>query len=133
MESEAGHPIVYMEEGALETSGALQERNVDRHLAIGCHRQPKKRKQGDSGSRKKLAASRIGMTHRDIPAPRKGQGHQGPGSRQQLEHRSCRISIVENCYQAATTEENVTPEKLSGCFVHLWIVESINGAVITYA
>jgi hypothetical protein len=65
------------EEVEVETIGALEHRYGDWHLAIGRRRQPKRRTQGDCGSRKKLAATRIQMTHCAIPAWHKGHGHKG--------------------------------------------------------
>jgi hypothetical protein len=75
MESESEHQEVPNEEAAVETVGTLE----DRHLAVGRHRKPKKRNQGDSGSRKKLAAAYRRMTRCAVPAQCKGHGHQGPG------------------------------------------------------
>jgi hypothetical protein len=66
------------EEAAVETVGALEDGYRDQHLAVGRRRQPKKRTQGDGGSRQKLAAARGGLTCRAVPAPRKGR-RQGPG------------------------------------------------------
>jgi hypothetical protein len=48
MKSVAEHQDVPKEEATEETIEAL----VDRHLAVGCHQQPKKRTQGDCGSQK---------------------------------------------------------------------------------
>jgi hypothetical protein len=78
-ESVAVYEKVPKEETAVKTVSALKRRYRDRHPAAGRHRQLKKRTQGDGGSRKKLAAASRGMTRRAIPAPRKGNGHQGPG------------------------------------------------------
>jgi hypothetical protein len=58
----------------VETIGALE----DRLLAVGRRWQPKKRTQGDGGSRKKLAAAPRRMTRSAVPAWRKGRGHTGP-------------------------------------------------------
>jgi hypothetical protein len=68
---------VAVHEDVLKEEVAVKERYVDRHLAVGWHRQIQKRSQGIGGSRKKLAAARRGMTRRAIPAPRKGHGRQG--------------------------------------------------------
>jgi hypothetical protein len=62
----------------VESNVALEDRYGARHLAVGHRRQPKKRTQGDGGSRKKLAAARSRMTRRAVPARRKGRGHKGP-------------------------------------------------------
>jgi hypothetical protein len=75
----AEHQEIPKEEAAVESIGALEDRYGDRHLAVGHRRQPKKRTQGDSGSRQKLVAARGWLTRRAIPAPRKGHGRQGPG------------------------------------------------------
>jgi hypothetical protein len=53
MKSIAEHQEVPKEEAAVETIGALEDRYGDRHLAIGCLRQPKKWTQGDGGYQKK--------------------------------------------------------------------------------
>jgi hypothetical protein len=58
------HPEVPDEEAEVEN------RYGDRHLAVGRRQQPKKRTQGDGGSRKKLAAVRRLMTRRAVSARR---------------------------------------------------------------
>jgi hypothetical protein len=73
------HQEVPNEEAAVETIGALQDRYGERHLAVGRRWQPKERIQGDGASRQKLSSARGRMTCRAIPAPRKGNGRQGPG------------------------------------------------------
>jgi hypothetical protein len=78
-ESEAVHEEVPKEEAAVQSVVALKKRHGDRNLAVGCRRKPKKRTQGNGGSRKKFAATGRGMNRRVIPARRKGHGHQGPG------------------------------------------------------
>jgi hypothetical protein len=67
------------EETAGENIGALVDRYGDRHLAVGLCRQPKKRTQGDAGSRQKLAAARGRMSRRAVPASRMGHGRRGTG------------------------------------------------------
>jgi hypothetical protein len=78
-EPEAAHEEVPKEDAAMKTFGALKKRHGDRHLVGRRRGQPKKRTQGDGGSRKQLAAACRGMARRAIPATRKGHGHQGPG------------------------------------------------------
>jgi hypothetical protein len=51
IESESEHQGVPKEEAAVETIGALEDRYVDQHLAVGRHRQPKRRTQGDGPGR----------------------------------------------------------------------------------
>jgi hypothetical protein len=70
---------VLNEEAAMETIGALMDRYGDRHLAVGCRRNLKKRTQGDGGSRQKLAAAPGRLTRRVVPALRKGRSRKGPG------------------------------------------------------
>jgi hypothetical protein len=79
IESESEHQEVPKEEATVETIGALEDQYGDRHLAVGCCRQLKKRTQGGGGSRQKLAAAQGQLTCCAIPAPHKGYGHQGPG------------------------------------------------------
>jgi hypothetical protein len=54
---ESGHREDPKKEAAVETTGALEDRYGDRHLPVGHRRQPKKRNQGNGGSRQKLAAA----------------------------------------------------------------------------
>jgi hypothetical protein len=77
-ESATVHKEVPKEEAAVKPVRALKKRHGDRHLAVEGRGKPKKRTQGDGGSRKKLAAARRGMTRRVVPARRKGRGHKGP-------------------------------------------------------
>jgi hypothetical protein len=77
MKSVALHEEVPKEEAAVVTFRALGDRYEDRHLVVGPRRQPKKRTQGNDGSRKKLATGRR-MTRRAGVAWRKGRGHTGP-------------------------------------------------------
>jgi hypothetical protein len=77
-EAMAKHKEVPKEEAALEIIGALKDRYGDRHLAVGRRRQPKKRTQGDGGSRKKLATACRQMTRLAGRARHKGHGHKGP-------------------------------------------------------
>jgi hypothetical protein len=65
MESQAEHEEVPKEEATVETFGALKERYVDRHLAVGCHWKLQKQ------TWKKLAAACRGMICHAIPAQRK--------------------------------------------------------------
>jgi hypothetical protein len=67
------------EENAVKRVIALKKRYGERHLAVGRPRKPKKQTQGNSGSRKKLAAACRGMTHSTISARRKGHCCQGQG------------------------------------------------------
>jgi hypothetical protein len=67
IESELGHQEVTKEEATVQTFGALKKRYGDRHLAVGRQGQPKKRTRGNGGSRKKLATSHGGITHRAVP------------------------------------------------------------------
>jgi hypothetical protein len=55
----------------MRTLRKRQDRRGDLYLAVGHRRQPKKRTQGDGGSRLNLAAARGWLTRRAIPAPRK--------------------------------------------------------------
>jgi hypothetical protein len=59
------HQDVLNEEAAMETIGTLEDRYGDRHLAVGCCRQPKKRTHGYDGSWKNLAAARRRITRRE--------------------------------------------------------------------
>jgi hypothetical protein len=63
MKSITRHQDVPKEQAPMETIRALQDRYGDLHLAVGCHRQPKKRTQGNCGSQKKLAVAYRGLTH----------------------------------------------------------------------
>lgn len=76
-ESESEPQEVSKEETAVETIGALEDQYGDRYLAVGRHRQPKKRTQGDGGSRKNLAAPRRQVTSLAVPAPLNGRDHEG--------------------------------------------------------
>jgi hypothetical protein len=51
---------------------ALKKQHWNRHLAIAHRKKQKEQTQGKGGSRKKLAATRRGMTHRARVARRKG-------------------------------------------------------------
>jgi hypothetical protein len=66
------------EETEVETIRTLLDRYGVLHLAIGPHRQWKKRTQGDGGSWKKLADYCRRMTWRAIPSWCKGRGYKGP-------------------------------------------------------
>ena len=66
------------EEVAMETIGALVDLYGDRHLAVGRCRPPKKRTQGDGGSRQKWAATRSSVIQPAVPVRRKGRDHKGP-------------------------------------------------------
>jgi hypothetical protein len=79
LESIAVHEDIPKEEAIVKTVGALKKWHRDRHPAIRCHGQPKKRTQGNCGSRKKLAAACTWMTGRAILAWHKGPGHQRQG------------------------------------------------------
>jgi hypothetical protein len=72
IESKLEHHEVPKEEAAAGTARALKDGYVDRH-----RRQPKKRPQGNVGSRKKLATACRGMNHHAIPAQRKGHCREG--------------------------------------------------------
>lgn len=60
--AEVGNVVAHHDESnektEVEIIGALEDRYGERRLAVGRHRQPKKRTQGDGGSRKKLVAAR---------------------------------------------------------------------------
>jgi hypothetical protein len=71
-EAVAVHHEVPNEEAAVDTIGTREDRYGDRHLAAWRRRQPKKRTQGDGGSRQKLTAARGRLIRRAIPSPRKG-------------------------------------------------------------
>jgi hypothetical protein len=77
--SVAVHEEIPKEEAAGETFGALKKRHEDRYLAVGRRRKPKKRTQGNGGSRKKSAATLSGMTCHAGVVWRKGHGRQGHG------------------------------------------------------
>jgi hypothetical protein len=62
MKFEAVHEEIPKEEATVKSLGALKKWHGDRHLAVGCHKKLKRRTQGNSGSQKKLAATRRGMT-----------------------------------------------------------------------
>jgi hypothetical protein len=74
----SGAAEVPKEEVAVKTVKALKKRYGDRYRAIGCHRQTKKRTQGDGGYRKKMGPIHRGMTRRAGVARGKGRGHTGP-------------------------------------------------------
>jgi hypothetical protein len=74
LQSLAVHQEVPKEEAAVEIIGAMKDWLGDRHLAVGHHRQLKKRTRGDGGSRQKLAAAQGRLTRHAAPAPRKGHG-----------------------------------------------------------
>jgi hypothetical protein len=61
-----------------ETIGATEDRSRDRRLAVRRRGRPEKRTQGDCGSRQKLAAAPGRLTHRALPACRKGRSHKRP-------------------------------------------------------
>jgi hypothetical protein len=77
LEAVTVHQEVPKEETTVETTGALEDRYGNRHLAVGSHRQPKKRIQGDGGSRQKLAAARGSLSRRTVPVRRKGRSRKG--------------------------------------------------------
>jgi hypothetical protein len=79
MEKAAAYPEVPNEEAVVETTGALKDWYGDQRQLVGHHQQPKKRTQGDGGSRKKLAAACRQMTGHAIPALLKEHGRQGLG------------------------------------------------------
>jgi hypothetical protein len=70
----AKHQEVPNEQTAVETIGALEVRYGEWHLAREWRRQPKKRAQADSGSRKRLTNARGLLTRRAVPALSKGYG-----------------------------------------------------------
>jgi hypothetical protein len=78
MKSLAEHLEVPKEGAAVETIGALEDRQGDRHLAVERRRLPKKRTQGDGGSRKKLAVACRQMSRRAVPAWRKQRDRNRP-------------------------------------------------------
>jgi hypothetical protein len=73
-------------EAGVETRGAMKERYDDRHLAVG-RRRPKKRSQGEGGSRKNLTATRRWMTRSAGTARRMGRGNKGPAVEQRQQTR----------------------------------------------
>jgi hypothetical protein len=78
MKSIAENQEVPKEGAAVETNGALEDRQGNRHLAIRRRRQPMKRTQGYGGSRKMLAVARRQMPHLAVPARRKKRGRKRP-------------------------------------------------------
>jgi hypothetical protein len=72
------HEEVLRAEVVVKTVTALKGLYCVRHLAVGRHRQPKKRTQGNGESRMKSAGARRGLTRCAVPARRKGHGRQGP-------------------------------------------------------
>jgi hypothetical protein len=62
------------EEAVVETIGAMK----DRRLAVRRHGRPRKRTQGDGGSRQKSAAARRRMARRAVPARRQDRTHKRP-------------------------------------------------------
>jgi hypothetical protein len=66
IEFESGHQEAPKEEVAVETIRALEDQHGHWHLAIGCHRQPKKQIQGTGGSQKKLVPTQRWMTRHAI-------------------------------------------------------------------
>jgi hypothetical protein len=68
MKSIAEHQEVPNEETIVESIRALEDRYGDRHPVVGCHRQPKKWTESDSGSWNKLAAAHRQLTFHTIPA-----------------------------------------------------------------
>jgi hypothetical protein len=73
MKSESELLEVQKEEAAVETLRTLEDRYGNRHLAVGCCRQPK----GKGGFQKQLAIICRWMTHCAVSALRKGHGRQG--------------------------------------------------------
>jgi hypothetical protein len=69
---------VHKEEAAMETIGVLMDQKWDQHLVVQPLRQPKKRTQGDGGSRNKLTSARRRMTGRAVPERREGRDYRGP-------------------------------------------------------
>jgi hypothetical protein len=64
IESEVEREEDLKEEAAVKPVRALKKRHGDRNLAVRRRRTPKKRTQGNGGSRKKLAAACRGMNRR---------------------------------------------------------------------
>jgi hypothetical protein len=80
MKSIVEHQEVPKEEAAVKTVRALKLRYGEQHLVVGRRRELKKRSHGDGAPPwKKLAATCRWMTHRAVPAWRKGHNHQGSG------------------------------------------------------
>jgi hypothetical protein len=71
MESEAEHWEVLKEKVAVKSSGTIKKRLRGRHLAVGLRGEPRELCRGDSGSRRKLAASCKKVSHRVRVAWRK--------------------------------------------------------------
>jgi hypothetical protein len=78
-ESVAEHQEVPKEAPAVKTARPLEKHYEDQHLVVGRREKPKKRTQGDSGSRKKLVTACRGMTRRTVLSRRKGHCRQGQG------------------------------------------------------
>jgi hypothetical protein len=62
LEDVAEQQDIPKEDDMVKIIGTLEDRYGERHLAIGCSRQPKKQTQGDGGSWQKLAAAHRQMT-----------------------------------------------------------------------
>jgi hypothetical protein len=73
------HQEIPNEEAEVETVGALEDRNWDRHLAVRRHGRQEKRTEGDGGFRQSLAADRGRLTRCAVPALCKGRIGRGPG------------------------------------------------------
>jgi hypothetical protein len=76
IESEAEHEKV-PKDAMVKPFGAMKKRHRDRHLAVGQCGEPKERTWGNCGSRRKLAATRRGMTRCVGVARRRGHGRKG--------------------------------------------------------
>jgi hypothetical protein len=66
----------------VKTVGTLKKQHGDWHLAIRCCGQPKKRTQGNDGSRKKLATACRRVTHHAGMIWHKGHCHKRPTGEQ---------------------------------------------------
>jgi hypothetical protein len=106
MKSVAVHEEVTKEDAAVKTIRARNKWYVDRQLAVGRRRQPKKRTQGNGGARKELAAVRGQLTGRANPARLKEHGRQVPG----------KVSVVQGTHKGRTfgTRSRVEPQCNSG-------------------
>jgi hypothetical protein len=113
-------------EAEVETILALEDRYGDRRLTVGRRGRPEKWAQGDGGSRQKLAPARGRLTHRAIPALRKGRSRRGPGKttgngiRGRSERQQLPLGWKESFYEAlGQTIELETAKRRVGSFMKI--------------
>jgi hypothetical protein len=70
---------LFKEETNFDNIGSSEDRSGYQRLAVRRRRGAKKRPQASVGSRQKVSAARKRVTHRAIPAVRKGNIRKGPG------------------------------------------------------